>query len=256
MHLLRRRNPRRVRRSSAHRLAEAGYLNEVRLWIATKYGTASHRYFGIFTGVPTDALVRWRSERCAALDGLEAVHERVTGKRRGRQTATEHLNLALLARLAAEFQGFCRDLHGDAVLAIIADLDAVAGTEIHRQLLRSSLTRGRKLDSGNASPGNIGNDFTYLGMTFWPDINDRYPDKGPRWNSILKSLNDVRNAVAHSDSAQLAHVRARQPLTLRTFRSWRRSLNHAASGFDAVVRAYLWDATGKVNLGGGNHGEA
>jgi hypothetical protein len=65
------------------------------------------------------------------LDSLEAVHERVTEKRRGRQYATEHLNLALFVRLAAEFQGFCRDLHEDAVLAIVADLDGVAGADIH-----------------------------------------------------------------------------------------------------------------------------
>ncbi|MDD4866602.1 MAG: hypothetical protein PHQ28_05580 [Mycobacterium sp.] len=206
--------------------------------------------------MPTDALERWRSERCAALDSLEAVHERVTEKRRGRQYATEHLNLALFVRLAAEFQGFCRDLHDDAVLTIIADLDGVEGADIHRQLLRSSLTRSRKLDSGNAGPGNIGNDFSYLGMTFWPDIRQRYRARGPRWNYILENLNDVRNAVAHSDAAKLADVRAQQPLTLRTFRAWRRSLNDAASGFDAVVSAYLGNVTGNTNPGGGNHGEA
>jgi hypothetical protein len=190
------------------------------------------------------------------LDSLEAVHERVTEKRRGRQYATEHLNLALFVRLAAEFQGFCRDLHEDAVPVIVADVDGVAGADIQRQLLRSSLTRNRKLDIGNAGPGNIGNDFSYLGMTFWPDVRQRYPVKGPKWNSTLESLNDVRNAVAHSDAVKLADVRAQQPLTLRTFRAWRRSLNNAASGFDAVVAAYLGDVTGKVEAGRGDHGEA
>jgi hypothetical protein len=93
-------------------------------------------------------------------------------------------------------------------------------------------------------------------MTFWPDVRQRYPVKGPKWNSTLESLNDVRNAVAHSDAVKLADVRAQQPLTLRTFRAWRRSLNDAASGFDAVVAAYLGDVTGKVEAGGGDHGEA
>ncbi|MCV7383064.1 hypothetical protein H7K14_04370 [Mycolicibacter longobardus] len=125
----------------------------------------------------TDALDHWRTERCAALDSLEAVHERVTEKRRGRQYATEHLNLALFVRLAAEFQGFCRDLHDDAVLAIIADLDGVVGVDLHQQLLRSSLTRGRKLDTGNAGPGNIGNDFSFLSMTFWPDVISDTPSR-------------------------------------------------------------------------------
>ncbi|MEB3068838.1 hypothetical protein [[Mycobacterium] vasticus] len=204
----------------------------------------------------TAALERWRSERCAALDSLEAVHERVTERRRGRQYATEHLNLALFARLAAEFQGFCRDLHDDAVLMIVADLDGVAGADIHRQLLRAALTRSRKLDRGNASPGNIGNDFGYLGMAFWSDVRQRYSTKGPRWNTILESLNVVRNAAAHSDAAKLAEMRSRHPLTLRTFRAWRRALNDAASGFEAVASAYLADETGRVIAGGGSGGEA
>ena len=195
--------------------------------------------------MPTDALLRWRSERCAALDSLEAVHARVTEKKPGRQYATEHLNLALFLRLAAEFQGFCRDLHTDVALAIVADLDDFSGAEVHRKLLLSSLRRGRKLDVGNASPGNIGNDFMYLGMTLWADIKNRCPTKGPRWNAVLEDLNNVRNAVAHSDETKLAIVRTQQPLTLRTFRTWRRALNDAATGFDTVVRSYLEDVTGK-----------
>lgn len=203
----------------------------------------------------TDALERWRSERCAALDSLEAVHERVTEKKRGRQYATEHLNLALFVRLAAEFQGFCRDLHDDAIFAIVADLDGVAGTAIQQQLLRQALARGRKLDTGNAAPGNIGNDFSYIGLSFWPDVKQRYPTKGERWNKTLEALNSVRNAVAHSDAAKLATVRERHPLTLRTFKQWRRSLNDAASGFDAVVSAYLKRVTGNP-AGGVGDGEA
>jgi hypothetical protein len=62
----------------------------------------------------------------------------------------------------------------------------------------------------------------------------------------LERLNDVRNAVAHSDSAKLAAVKRLQPLTLATFRRWRSSLNTAASGFDKVVAAYLSYLTGKA----------
>ena len=206
--------------------------------------------------MPTDALYRWRNERCAALDSLESVHARVTEKKRGRQYATEHLNMALFVRLAAEFQGFCRDLHEDAVLAIVGDLDDVMGVETQRVLLRESMTRGRKLDTGNASPGNIGNDFSYIGMAFWQDIRQRYPTKGPKWNITLERLNEARNAIAHSNAAKLTEVRSRQPLTLRTFRAWRGSLNDAASGFDTVLTAYLEHVTGNAHAGGDQHGQA
>lgn len=192
--------------------------------------------------VPSSALLRWQSERCAVLDSLEAIHEQITGKRRGRQTATEHLNLALFVRLAAEFQGFCRDLHDDAAIVIADSLAKEYAARV--PVLLSALVRGRKLDVGNAGPGNIGNDFGNLGMSLWPDVKDRYPARGPKWNEVLKRLNDVRNAVAHSDSAKLAQVRRVQPLTLATFREWRRSLNTAASGFDKTVAAYLSYLTG------------
>lgn len=206
--------------------------------------------------MPTDALLRWRSERSAALDSLEAVHARVTGKKPGRQHATEHLNSALFLRLAAEFQGFCRDLHTDAVLAIVADPSHVPGSDVRRRIFMSSLRRNRKLDVGNASPSNIGNDFLYLGLTLWADVRARYPTRGPGWNATLEDLNAVRNAIAHSDEAKLVVVRARHPLTLRTYRTWRSSLNAAATGFDNVVRAYLQDLTANVNAGGQNHGAA
>lgn len=194
--------------------------------------------------VPSDALTRSKDERCAVLDSLEAIHERVTGKKRGRQTATEHLNLALFVRLAAEFQGFCRDLHDDAAIVIADSLAEEYGARI--PVLLSSLVRGRKLDVGNAGPGNIGNDFANLGMSLWPDVNTRYRAWGPKWNTVLERLNDVRNAIAHSDSAKLEEVKRLQPLTLATFRDWRRSLNTAASGFDKVVAAYLSYLTGKT----------
>lgn len=90
----------------------------------------------------------------------------------------------------------------------------------------------------------------------WSDIEYWYATKGPRWNAVVENLNDVHNAVAHSDETKLANVRTQQPLTLRTFRRWRSTLNGAATGFDTVVRSYLEDVTGKVTVGGGNHGAA
>jgi hypothetical protein len=141
-----------------------------------------------------DALTRWQEERCAVLDSLEAVDEQVTGKKRGRQTATEHLNLALLTRLAAEFQGFCRDLHDDAAICIADSLTDEYGARI--PVLLSALVRGRKLDGGNAGPGNIGNDFGNLGMSLWPAVKARYLVRGPKWNTVLERLNGTQSLTA------------------------------------------------------------
>jgi hypothetical protein len=165
-----------------------------------------------------------------AFRGLEHVHGTMTGKRRGRQYATDQLNLALFVSLAAQFQGFCRDLQDDAAIQIARSL--APGNDQQIPVVLNALVRARKLDVGNVSTGGIGNDFANLGMTFWPDVRSAYPAKGPKWNNTIDDLNDVRNAVAHSDGAKLAEVRHKQPLSLATFRNWRSSLHTASSGFD------------------------
>ncbi|WP_169541919.1 hypothetical protein [Nocardia jiangxiensis] len=185
----------------------------------------------------SNALEVWKTRRCEALDSLEAIHGHVTGERRGRQYATEHLNLALFVRLAAEFQGFCRNLHDDAAFVLVSSLDL--GNDPRMSVIRNALVRNRNLDKGNAHPGTLGNDFAILGMTFWPDIHAAYTSRGAKWRETMTDLNEVRNAVAHSDDAKLAVVKQKQPLNLATFRKWRRSLDGAASGLDRAVEAYL-----------------
>ncbi len=193
------------------------------------------------------ALARWRSPRCAALDSLEAVHATVTGRRQGRQYATEQLNLALFVSLAAEFQGYCRDLHDDAAIAFTARVgtDSDQWTEV----VRNALVRSRKLDQGNANPSTLGGDFQTLGLNFWPSIHAAYPNRGKKWNESLTDLNSARNAIVHRNDSQLARVKAIQPLNLATFKKWRRSLDGAATGFDNIVGAYL-----KTTIGAGWHG--
>ncbi|MFE1594996.1 hypothetical protein [Nocardia sp. NPDC058705] len=183
------------------------------------------------------ALARWSNRRCAALDSLEAVHGAVTGRRRGRQYATEHLNLALFVSLAAEFQGYCRDLHDDA--ANVFALSLGPATDPRITALRATLVRGRKLDQGNAQPSALGADFQLLGLSLWSAVHAAYPSRGKGWNATLTSLNSARNAIAHRNDAQLAAVKAAQPLDLATFKRWRRSLDGAATGFDKVTGAYL-----------------
>jgi hypothetical protein len=57
------------------------------------------------TSASSSALAKWASERCAALDSLEEVHGKVTGRQPGRPRATVHLNRALFVALSAEVQG-------------------------------------------------------------------------------------------------------------------------------------------------------
>jgi hypothetical protein len=204
----------------------------------------------------SNALQKWADERCAALDSLVDVHGKVTGKRRGRQRATEHLNRALFVALSAEFQGFCRDLHEDAAIHITESINLLPGNAKIASVVLGALVRERslsvsakskkerRLDTGNANVDALATDYSMLGMDLWTDLSNRYPTKTPKWKINLDSLNDVRNGVAHSDAAKLVRTQQEHGLTLATFRKWRSSLNGAVYAMDKVVGAYLLDLTG------------
>jgi hypothetical protein len=68
--------------------------------------------------VASKALALWRTERTRHLDELLGAHRLVGGTGRGRRWRTSALNEALVLRLAAEFQGFARDLHGAMPLTV------------------------------------------------------------------------------------------------------------------------------------------
>jgi hypothetical protein len=193
--------------------------------------------------MPSIALLDWTSGRADGLDNLHQIHSTLTGGRKGRQWATAQLNQALITRLAAEFQGFARDLHDEAITCI---LNHVASDADSAQILRANFEHGRFVDSGNANAGNLGNDFGRLGMSLWGEIKTAYPVRGPRWNTSLTRLNAARNAIAHNNPTQIALVSREQPLTLRTATQWRSALNGLASAMDKVVGAYLKTLTGNA----------
>lgn len=202
------------------------------------------------------ALEKWGLDRCAALDSLEQVHGKVTGRQRGRQRATVHLNRALFVALSAEVQGFCRDLHEDAAIHItesihLDDRNAAIVPVVLNALVRerslsatSKSQKERRLDTGNVSVDALATDYSMLGIDLWADLAMRYPVKANKWKATLNSLNEVRNGVAHSDSAKLARADKDYGLTLRTFRTWRSSLSGAVTAMDRVVGTYLSDLTG------------
>lgn len=192
----------------------------------------------------SQSLERWNVDRGAAMDRFENVHTTVTGGLAGRPRDVTELNHSLFLRLASEVQGYCRDLHDEAIEAICTP--AQVPNQQLRDTFRASLTRGRKLDSGNAGPGNIGNDWTQLGIGIWTELRASYP--GTRgatdWNKRLEWLNAARNGIAHNDSVKIAQAHAEHPLTLNTFRVMRRRLDKFATALDRTTRAYLKAVTG------------
>lgn len=96
------------------------------------------------------------------------------------------------------------------------------------------LTRGRKLDTGNPNPGNIGSDFNRFGFSFWDEV--RAADKrNQRRQEKLENLNDWRNAIAHHDIAAKQGQLVPGHIKLSVCRNWQGALDSLAYSIDVVV---------------------
>lgn len=159
------------------------------------------------------ALTKWNGPRCQGLDRLKSAHSAVATGTPGRQWLTEELNHAIIIRLSAEFQGFARDLHTEAVQGLFTPTTISAPAV--QSLVIPAVLQGRTLDRGNPSPGNLGTDFQRLGMQLWPTMRNEYR-RARRWNETLEALNVARNALAHQDDDKLAEVMRQNRLNQAT----------------------------------------
>ncbi len=148
--------------------------------------------------MPSVSYRRWRTVRAAALDRIEAAHAAIGGTGPGRRYATQQINHAYVVILAAEFQGFCRELHDECIDAM---LTATTPSSLH-EVIRRSLSLSRQLDRGNATPSALGSDFGRFSIEFWPKLISREP-RARVWQQALAELNEWRNAIVHSDFASL-----------------------------------------------------
>ena len=186
--------------------------------------------------MPSKSLERWLGERAGNLDQIRDAHLRVGGSSRGRRYATEQLNHAYATLLSSQFQDFCRDFHSECVDFAVR---FVAGE--YQSILRTLLTQGRKLDTGNPNPGNIGSDFGRFGLFFFPAVQADYHRNGRR-QEMLEELNRWRNAIAHQDFDP-AKLGGTTTLHLSRVRGWRRAMNRLALSFDNVIRSHLHTLT-------------
>jgi hypothetical protein len=189
--------------------------------------------------MPSISYRRGRTIRGRALDEIAQAHVAVGGTARGRRYATQQINRAYALLLAAQFQGFCRDLHSECVEHF---LSVIAPPASLLNFLQAELTRGRQLDRGNAQPASLGADFGRFMPNFWEDLK-AYDPASIAWKSDLETLNDWRNAIVHQDftSSRLGGIMI---LPLRQVRRWRRSCARLARAMDEVIRRRLPTMTG------------
>src|SRR5215213_7373676 len=101
--------------------------------------------------MPSVSYRHWVTVRAARLAAVERAHTTIHGTGPGRREATRLLNHAYAVLLAAEFQGYCRELHTEAVGHFTAALPPAQG-----DIVASLFTARRQLDRGNASPATLG----------------------------------------------------------------------------------------------------
>jgi hypothetical protein len=192
--------------------------------------------------VPSSAFVEWRDIRLPALGTIDAAHTALEGSGPGRRFRTAQLNGGYVVLVAGQFQAFCRSLHSEAAFHLTRSLQPPP----LRDAIYAALTQGRQLDTGNATPGNIGSDYARLGMDFWPAVKSLSPLNGAR-QTRLNELVIWRNSIAHQAPMSAANqlTTASTGPTLRWARTWRSACKQLAKDVDRAVGDHLAAVLGK-----------
>jgi hypothetical protein len=188
--------------------------------------------------MPSFAWIFWKANRSAALSEFEVIHRKIGKTGPGTKHARQQVNQAYLLMLSGQFQGFCRDLHSECVdhLATCVQPPSV------RAMLTAEFHFGRKLDTGNPNPGNIGNDFNRFGFDFWSALLAHDPRLKAQQDD-LRAVNDWRNAIAHQ-SFDPVKLGGSTSLRHSQIKAWRKSCDVLADAFDDVVANQLFVITG------------
>lgn len=187
--------------------------------------------------MPSRSLRKWQMTAGRALNEMEAARLAVRGSGRGRRIAMQQMNQAYVILLLSLFQRFCRELHEECVEHLMQQ----PGLRPYEEILNLRFIEGRKLDSGNPNPGNIGSDFGRLGVRLWPELR-QLASRGKVHHEALATLNHWRNAIAHQDFRN-PELRGRTTIQRTEIRRWRTACNQLAVDMDKVMYAYLWRIT-------------
>jgi hypothetical protein len=198
---------------------------------------------GVERAVPSNSLLRWQADARSQLNEIVSAHAAVAAATPSGHAATEQVIHAYAMLLSSHFQRFCRDLHSEAIEHVCAEVPTVWV----QWMLRARLIEGRKLDTGNPNPGNIGSDFKRFGLELWPSMVAL--DAGTSRRKLqLEQLNRWRNAIAHQDFTSPVDLElgaGRVDLRLADVDAWRAACDQLAATMDAAVAGWLVGLAGR-----------
>jgi hypothetical protein len=189
------------------------------------------------------ALRVWLNERRESIDRLAEAHAAM-GEIEGPGRPLElgrPIAHAYIIRLLAEFQGFIRDLHDLSAEHLVTVANPPSNLVA---VLTAAITRGRAIDSGNATITTLRTDFSRLGIR---NIGHRLAARDARWDPLTNgsdlrrynALVSLRNALAHGNQRQVDELRRQgHPDTVTWGREQIPVLNRAARLLDRII----WDS--------------
>jgi len=182
--------------------------------------------------MPSNALADWRGRRCRRLANIWAVHDGLP-----LSWQQEQAELLLVVKMAAEFQGFSRDLH-DLSIDFLADSASQGNMEL-KVALKAGITSDRGLNRNNAGPDTLEKDFLRIGLKFWQYVESA-GQVARGWRGDLRAMMDARNSIAHDDEERLLKLRASGlVIDVKQVKAWQSSLDGLAATMDDVVSGYL-----------------
>lgn len=189
--------------------------------------------------MPSDALIAWQTLRLPRLHDFETDCLHLQGMYSAAPHRVQEYIRSYVVLLTSEFQGYCRDLHSECTDKLVASVNPIN----LREVLRFECRYGRKLDTGNPNPSNLGADFNRYFLDFWDAVIALDPANQPARRDRLSRLNLWRNAIAHNnyDPGELGGTTT---LAIPIVQGWRTDCEVFASAFDGVMRAHLQAITG------------
>jgi hypothetical protein len=151
--------------------------------------------------------------------------------------AALQISYAYTMLLTSNFQGYCRDLHTEAIDYVCKSVSEPWATT----LLRDCLGENRQLDRGNPTPGNLGSDFGRIGLDLWDEMG-RCDSRSHSRRVKLDELCRWRNAISHQDfshSSLLDLGGGRLRLRFDDVQAWRATCDALAATLDRVSHAQV-----------------